>query len=1586
MSNITEKATVELFVNGEQAEQAMTRLKARADELTKAIDDAKAAGKSKKEIANLQRELDQVNKELTRTESKAKGAKIVLDDLSNTSIHGLKNALRYLEKEIKMTKPNTEQWKEYAEQIRAVRERIAELNEELAGGSSPWEKFKEWSVSAWPAIDLVKQGYDVAIGTMREYVDAYASMDQEMANVRKFTGLTEEQVADLNEEFKKMDTRTSREGLNKLAQEAGRLGKTSKEDILGFVSAADKINVALDDLGEGATLTLSKLTGVFGIEGQYGTEQSLLKVGSVINELSQNCSASAPYLAQFASRMGGVGAQANMTIPQIMAFGAVLDSNNQAVEASSTALQQVIVRMMQEPAKYAKVAGLDVKKFSDMLKTDVNGALIMFLETLQSAGGMDVLSPMFKDMGENGSRAISALSTLATHIDEVKAQQIEANKAFAEGTSIDNEFAVQNTTVQAALDKAKNAANELRIELGEKLSPIMAHVISSTSAMAKAVSVLVNFCFEHKSVIITLTTAIASYYAAVGLATVAQKAWSAAMLFGKNVVVAFKYVVGLCDVGIIALTHGTRAAGTAFTFLNQTMKANPFGLVISLVATLTLVISRLFSKTEDLNSKMRDAIKVSFQYNEQMEKELTTLDKLIGALEGATEGTEEYDKAKDAILSKYGAYLDGLVSEEGKIIDLEKAYRRLAESIRIANEERGIAESRKAVDDAYFEEMSDLQKKLSVSLVAYGADQREAARLAMQVSTAMSSNRKLSDEVVARINELSRNSPSSEFAQGFLANLVPSSQNSSIGEFFGVKQIPQPSALINSMYSAKDIRKTSLNEIDIIERKQRPLGGLDDNMLDYLLEYAQNAVNNNGGTVIRITDALAGTFEMVEVSAKEAQKQLEQLQGEKAYRNGSAASKDDQTGTDFNEPKSPTSPTSPHSSGKTDRFAEEEVWKKRMLAENRILYATGQKDYQQYYESMDSIELEYLDRKLSHTDLTAEEQLAFQAEYYEKYLAMQDTFLNGTKEEEGRRYDEAVTALRQRFIDEEMTTKQYNEAMRLLELEHYRNLSEIADRGSKDAVGKRMNAMFNGNVDLTARPEIPVADLKEKGWSDAGEEGTATVFSSQYGIMDASGQNTEILVTPILPDGTVLSESELEDYIYNTLQGAEDILQADTKGIVISVGVSEDGSAGEMLHRLQEMYYMHSESEAELKNRQQANERYAKALFDDEERRRQETEKAEEEHLKRMEDMKSRYFGDSQAEKLAKYDADLEILEQVYERELQATENNAAEKLRIEEAFEQAKLALRKQYGLYSENDTRNAMERGIAASVKWLESDGGKAVTDAYGTVTSGMSAIFSQMSTLVQAELDIQTSAINKKYDREIELAQGNSYKVAKLEKQKEKEIAKVKNEANKKMFAMQVFQAVAQTAQNALNAYGSAAAVPVVGYILAPIAAAMAVAAGAVQIASIKKQQQASEAQGYSKGGFTRKGAVNEPAGIVHAGEWVASQKLLASPVARPMIEALDYAQRTNTIGRLRADDVSRSITASNSLVRIAESDDGSAVMVAAALKLAASADSMTSRLSEPFVTVATVTGDKGINKAQDDYSRMINNVTPKSKRKK
>ena len=119
-------------------------------------------------------------------------------------------------------------------------------------------------------------------------------------------------------------------------------------------------------------------------------------------------------------------------------------------------------------------------------------------------------------------------------------------------------------------------------------------------------------------------------------------------------------------------------------------------------------------------------------------------------------------------------------------------------------------------------------------------------------------------------------------------------------------------------------------------------------------------------------------------------------------------------------------------------------------------------------------------------------------------------------------------------------------------------------------IGKAMTDLFAGNVDLLNRKTIEASKLTEKGWEDAGE-GIATVFSSGYGAYDAHGKMHELLITPILPNGEVLSAEEVQNYVDNVLQGSQNFLDADEKGIVIAIDLDQD--AGEQLHEMQEAYY-----------------------------------------------------------------------------------------------------------------------------------------------------------------------------------------------------------------------------------------------------------------------------------------------------------------------------------------------------------------------------------------------------------------------------
>ena len=468
MSNINTNATVTLTVNGKQAEDMLLKLKSQAANLEKAIEKAAAAG-NKQQLTKLKRELKETNRQISQIENAAKGVEHVLQRLDETSPKELNRTLSQLKRNLNGLERGSEEWNRQCEAIKRVKAEIAKVNSQLRENESLWErmnrKLNDWQT----ALAGIAAAITSIIMAGRSAVNAFADMDQEMANVRKFTGMNASEVEQLNEDFQKIDTRTGREELNKLAQEAGRLGKTSQEDVLGFVKAADQINVALDDLGDGATLTLSKLTNIFGDEERLGTEKALLAVGSVINELSQNCTASAPYLANFTQRMAGVGAQAKMTILEIMGFAAVLDSQGQAVEMSATAVSKVIMDMFKENDKIIKATGLNAKEFNETLKKSTNEGLLMLLDRLHELGNIDVLAPVFKDMGENGARAAQVISALAGNLDMVRWEQEEATKAFAEGTSVTNEFNVQNTTVQAGLDKARKGVTEMAVALGEQL-------------------------------------------------------------------------------------------------------------------------------------------------------------------------------------------------------------------------------------------------------------------------------------------------------------------------------------------------------------------------------------------------------------------------------------------------------------------------------------------------------------------------------------------------------------------------------------------------------------------------------------------------------------------------------------------------------------------------------------------------------------------------------------------------------------------------------------------------------------------------------------------------------------------------------------------------------------------------------------------------------------------------------------------------------------------------------------------------------------------------------------------------------------
>ena len=1600
MSNLNTQATVNLTVNGQQPAQVLQQLKQRAMELENAIAKAAVAG-NKVELRKLRRELGDTRRQMREIETATMQVERVMLRLDRATPKELNKTLQTLNRQLEYMERGSAAWNAHVAKIQRVKAELAKVNAELRTQESFWtrlnNRLNQWQTSLM-GIAALLTGLVMA---GRKAVNSYAEMEEEIANTIKYTGMARDEVDAMNDAFRRMDTRTGRDKLNELAQEAGRLGKNTRESVQGYVEAADIINVALVDLGEGATQVIAKLTNIFGVEQILGTKDAMLAVGSTVNVLSQNCTAAKPYLVQFAQRMAGVGAQARMTIPEILAFAATLDANGQKVEMSASAMSRLIMMLFQKPQEIAKTVGLDVEKFTETLNRSTNEGVLMFLGKLQEIGEADALaalSPLFKDLGMDGIRMAQVLATLATHLDMVKWEQKEANKAFTEATSATREYNIFNNTAQAGIDKARKHIHELAIELGEKLLPLYKHIMTSGSAMLRFLNVLVNFFIQYKGVIVTFTASWIAYKVAVNASNIAFKAHYYWLVLTEGAQKLLSTATLALKIAFYAVTGQIEKAKAAYTAFHLLTKTTPWGIILAAVTAIGVGLYNLCTRTDELTKKTNEAIKSAKGFNAEAVKEQHELDILFGRLKGAQKGTKDYEDAKRAIINQYGKYLSGLIDEKGQILNLEAAYNRLTLAVRRSAQERGIAAAREQIDQEYYKSLASGLTELQASLESAGASARDAAEIVAAVSSAMSAGKSIPQNYINKINS---------YSGGVEWRLLPDWIGGSQHPFWGGDS-RKPAPIVNRMYSAYETHRKGMAALDAMEDGVSPLRHIDDYYLKGTIGQLEKIVKSGkaGSTVVFVEGTQQGEFK--EVSVAEAKQLLTQYREELAYRGGAKVSANgmnlDVTGGTGGAAGSPGGAGGGKGGkggggkgGTQDKFAAEKAWREQEEALNRIAYATGQKNYEDYTKRMLAIETQFYSKQLAHTDLTANERLTIQAQYYEAVRKEQERANKQSIEDENRYFVLRKSETQQQYIDGLLSLEAYNEQMARIEMEHLKAIADIyRDQAfkpitdweeAKRQAAEIMQMEYQGNVDLLNRQQIDAYELTKAGWKgnpDKEGEATATVYSSQYGIKDAEGNVREILVTPILPNGTVLTEKQLKDYVFNTLQGANDILAADDKGLVIAVDVSADGKAGEDLHNLQEVFYDQNKPNIDEKAWQDflaADEAYRNKLIAEQQKKAKEAEEAERKHQDELKKIKDEYFGNNAAENLEQYNAAMSALEEVYQAEVKAAGDNAKEKLRIDEAYEKAKLALKKKYNQLGSDEDRNAMQKWNQDLLDWLNGDGGQAVTKSVETLTSGMSSIFSQLSSLVQAEMVIETAAVEKRYEREVSMAEGNKYKTKQLEKQKQKEIAKVKDEANRKLFAMQVIQAVAQTATAALNAYSSAAAIPVVGYILAPIAAAMAIAAGAIQIATIKKQQQASTAQGYAQGGFTKQGAVDEVAGVVHAGEWVASQKLLASPVARPLIEALDYAQRTNTIGSLRQSDVSRTITAPAVLAQ----SQAPSIIVQENNDLRETIARLNERLNEPFVTVNTVTGDLGIKQAQDDYQRLMNNKSPKNKRK-
>lgn len=728
-----------LKVNGEDARKKLDELNRRITEAAagkRRLEEAHAHGetwsdKDRRALARYTKEIGSAEKALRRMNAGGEEVQRTLDNLSGRSVKELRRSLKSMIATLESggVARNSREWNTLTEAIRRTRQELAKVKTEQTAAMSMSDRFAEWG-SKWVGITTtINTGIATLTGlkaTARDAVQAYADMKEAESQVTKYTGMTADKVSALNEDFKRMDTRTSREQLNALAGDAGRLGIQSREEVLAFVEAADMINVALgEDLGEDAVKNIGKLAQLFGDDREMGLKGAMLATGSVINELAQSSSAAEGYIVDFTGRLAGAAAQAGMTQAQVMGLASVMDQSMINAEEGSTALSKIIQKIYREPAVMARAAGLDVKKFTQLVKTDANAALLEFAAAVSKMGGMDSIAPMLADLHITGAGVSKTLMALAQNTQKVTDTHRQAAQAFADGTSVQKEYDVQNNTVQAGLDKSRKRFHDMSVELGERLMPVASGLYSMTGSFVKLLSTLVKFGADHTRTVIALISSLALLVLAQEAAIVKTKALTAAKLLWRGATLALQTAlaplrlvtaavasaVRLAATAMRAHTVATRAAALATEQFNKAMKKNVIGLALAALATAIAYwwdyasAQKAAAKAQGENMEKMSALqRVQKKADDSTQQEITRIGRLTEIIRN---NAYSYDTKKRALMA-----LEKIVP--GFHANLRGELRLTRENTKAIGQyikQLGA----KARAEAYYEELVEMEKKIAAA-------------------------------------------------------------------------------------------------------------------------------------------------------------------------------------------------------------------------------------------------------------------------------------------------------------------------------------------------------------------------------------------------------------------------------------------------------------------------------------------------------------------------------------------------------------------------------------------------------------------------------------------------------------------------------------------------------------------------------------------------------------------------------------------------------------------------------------------------------------------------------------------------------
>lgn len=409
-----------------------------------------------------------------------------------------------------------------------------------------------------------------------------AKLEDQLADVRKTTGMTADEAERLKQQLFEIDTRTDISDLIGISAIGGQVGVAQK-DILAFTESVDKLSVALGDEftggAEEVSKTMGQLRNIFSDIKSDDISADLLHIGNAINELGAAGFATGPVVSDFANRIGGIGIPLGLTTGQVLGLSATLQELNVNAERGGSAVGRIMQKMLNDVDGFAKIAGVSANEFRRIIasKNPEEGLFGAFKQVVQgtSAFGNDAvkLAETLDQLGLDGIGTAEVFMKLRSSTEMLDEKVLLANGALGETSSILGEFNTKNTTFNAQVSKMQAGFKRLADTLGKSMVPLMKPLVNLLTLAVNKLAQFANTKFGK----IIMTTVLA-----LGLLTMGMGAFL--MISGK-----VKLMVSKLGVNFLGMSVNEAVAATTTQILAASMRKLMMSIAPLLVEILPLV-------------------------------------------------------------------------------------------------------------------------------------------------------------------------------------------------------------------------------------------------------------------------------------------------------------------------------------------------------------------------------------------------------------------------------------------------------------------------------------------------------------------------------------------------------------------------------------------------------------------------------------------------------------------------------------------------------------------------------------------------------------------------------------------------------------------------------------------------------------------------------------------------------------------------------------------------------------------------------------------------------------------------------------